>query len=320
MNIISKLILDSSELNEIHNFINNKVKIISTEHIYELLEIMAYYNNSNIIFNIKLPVISNEIFTLYHIIPTPINGTLEIISKDFVLYNEDKIKFLDQKCREIERQYFCKTLIENENEINYNCIKNIFKNKNTTSCHLQDIGKEIDLLKPENNYLLLINSPQEEIISTCNNVTKHHKMNGTILIHFEDCNIKLNNIWYNSIANIHWDKVDFFKIPLQKINTIIPLSKKDEITLPKLNSYRFQNRKLIGELQLQTGIHHNVTYSSLGTMLILFIIFTIIFIQRKPTRITYVMEQINNEVPVSQHPKPLWPSLHSKEGGVIGTT
>lgn len=57
LNIIPKLILDPSELTQIHRSLNNTIDIISPEHIYELLELNAYYNDTNIIFNIQIPTI-----------------------------------------------------------------------------------------------------------------------------------------------------------------------------------------------------------------------------------------------------------------------
>lgn len=66
LNIIPKLILDPIELIQIHKTLNNTINILSPEHIFELLELTAYYNNTNIIFNIKIPTLSNYKYTPYH--------------------------------------------------------------------------------------------------------------------------------------------------------------------------------------------------------------------------------------------------------------
>ncbi|XP_046801067.1 uncharacterized protein LOC124418514 [Lucilia cuprina] len=101
LNIIPKLILDPIEIIQIHKTLNNTINILSPEHIFELLELTAYYNNTNIIFNIKIPTLSNYKYTLYHIVPTPINKTLEIISEEYVLINENNSIFYKDKCKQL---------------------------------------------------------------------------------------------------------------------------------------------------------------------------------------------------------------------------
>lgn len=61
LSIISKHILSSTEIKEIHSiFKNQNIVLNSDEHIYELLKLQAYYNDTNIIFNTQIPILSNE--------------------------------------------------------------------------------------------------------------------------------------------------------------------------------------------------------------------------------------------------------------------
>lgn len=315
LNIVSKLILSPLELTDIHNTLNNTIDVISTEHIYEILELYAYYNNTNIIFNIQIPVITNQTFTFFHLIKTPINKTLEIISKDYVLYNKNELLFADRKCKEIETIFFCKDLSREQFEMNYNCIKDIFNNKTSASCHLKDVGEKVDIIRSDENYLILINSPVEQLTTICDNNTEKYFVNGTILIRYENCKIEINNIWYSNIRNIHWDKSYFFETPIQHDTKIVPLSKKNELTLPKLNTFQFHNRKLIGNLALNSDTHEKITYSTLGSIAFILTSIIIAMILCKPKTKTYLVQQ-TNEIPTEVRSNSLWPSLHSKEGGV----
>lgn len=71
LGIISKLIFNTDELNDY--LISQNVNFVSDGNLYELLELQAYYNNSKLIFNIKLPNFSKNTSILYHLIPLPIN-------------------------------------------------------------------------------------------------------------------------------------------------------------------------------------------------------------------------------------------------------
>lgn len=319
LNIIPKLILDNTELLQIHQILNTTINILSAEHLFELLELAAYYNNTNIIFNIQIPIISNIVFSLYHIIPTPINKTLEIICEKYALINENNLIFYNKKCKEIENQFYCKHFRTTEYNMNANCIRNIVNRNETTSCHLRDIGQKTDIIHPEPNFLILINPPKQQITSVCNSVTKQYTINSTTLIQFVNCKIAINNIWYDSENNTHWDNGILIDIPPNFVNKITVLSNKDEITLPKLNEYRFQDKIIIDNLQTNTETHKKITYSSLGSIIILFSILAIVIAKRKPMTINYSLDQQFNEAPAASCPKPLWPSLHFKEGGVTLT-
>lgn len=142
-------------------------------------------------------------------------------------------------------------------------------------------------------------------------------INSTTLIQFVNCKISINNIWYNNENDVHWDNSNFIEMPPNYNNNITTLSNKEEITLPKLNEYRFQDKKIITNLQTNTEVHEKFTYSAFGSITILIIIIVIIIFKRKPITIAYTLDQKINEAPATNCQKPLWPSLHFKEGGVM---
>lgn len=90
LNIISRFLLSPGELDIIElNLSKQNIKIQSIEKIYEMLNMQAYYNESNIIFNILIPNTSVEDYFLYHILPLPINKTKILITEPYILYNEN---------------------------------------------------------------------------------------------------------------------------------------------------------------------------------------------------------------------------------------
>lgn len=77
------------------------------EQLYEIIELQAYYNNSNIIPNVKIPKFQRETFILPHIIPLPINITRQIMSSKYIAYNNNSIKYYQEKCLKLENIHVC---------------------------------------------------------------------------------------------------------------------------------------------------------------------------------------------------------------------
>lgn len=314
LNTVPKLILTTDELNEIHNILNNATDIISPEHIYELLQLTAYYNDTNIIFDIQIPIISNELFKLLHIIKTPINNTLEIITGEYALINNDNLYLFDNRCKQIEQKFYCN--YETQYERNRDCLKSILLREETVACHLRDIGLTTDIIYPEPNYLVLINPPIGNITTVCNNVTKSLPIKSSSVINFNECKILFNNVWYTDKPNIHQENISTITFQTSFSNNITTLSIRDELTLPKLDQYRFQNKANIEFLQTDSDNYKTISYSAFGIISSIIIILSIILVIRKPIKLIYSITHNNNEVLATNDPKPLWPSLHSGEGGV----
>lgn len=107
LNIISRFLLSPGELDIIElNLSKQNIKIQSIEKIYEMLNMQAYYNESNIIFNILIPNTSVEDYFLYHILPLPINKTKILITEPYILYNENSTLHHETLCPKIEGTYF----------------------------------------------------------------------------------------------------------------------------------------------------------------------------------------------------------------------
>lgn len=322
LSIISKQILNPTELSEIYRtFQDQKIKIESDQQIYEFLNLKAYYNSSNIIFSVQIPMVSNNTYSLFHLIPLPINKTLTVITKPYAILNELDIKYFDEACPFIEGVFYCREII-NTPEVNEpTCIPNIIKNK-PASCKLLEGNQISTIYQPEPNYVLTINIPNTTLKSSCNIPQSH--LEGTMLIHFENCSIEINEISYDSKSSVYWDDITIYPSMLQQINSSKTI---EDLNLEKLNTYQFKNLQAIKLLQTNISHKDNITY---GTIAFIGIATTIFIIRKlkKSTqpnpeiqpRVIFPKEPTSSFAPEVSRIQLFWPSLHSKGGGVTVQT
>lgn len=123
LNIISKQILNEDEITEIYNDLRSQeINIESDEHIYEMLELQAYYTETNIVFNVKIPILSKETYSMAHLIPLPINNSKIIHTKPFIIHNDKKIQYFDKVCQRIEKIYYCNESPYQETKDGSSCV------------------------------------------------------------------------------------------------------------------------------------------------------------------------------------------------------
>lgn len=308
LNIISKFILSQTELNTIHNIINNQsLNIISQEHMYETLKLQAYYNASNIIFNIQIPILSPENYKIYHIIPLLINNSLEINVSPYLVYNEQKIQYLTELCPNVENTFLCEATVYQEETAKSQCIGRLFNNKQAT-CQMNDVGPKQYTKLLENNTILLSNSPKILVTSTCRNTT--FEAQGTLLIKFQNCSVNINDVWYDGDTSEFWDHT--YMLPMMT-PTFNSSSTNEVLSLQKLQHMSIK----ISDTLIQTRTQHLnnqiITYS---TLIVLTIVTTlaIIMLKRRKNIVNYLIRDDNIASPTS---KSLWPSLYLKGGGVM---
>ena len=254
LKIISRHILHPFEMNQIYKIlIDQKVNIISDENIYQLLELQAYYNESNIIFIIQIPNFYPEPFQLYHIKQLPINDTLTLeVKHPFLLLNEHELKYMDANCPIVEQVAFCdagppRPIIEDS------CITNIIMNRKA-HCTLVEgkFEEKIELVQP--NHLLIISGQEINIGTSCNSNINHSTLKGIFLIRFDNCTINIKNIKYSSQSTIFWDSIHIVSTLFENINHTKIVK---NITFAQLSDWTFKNSEAITLLS-----HHRDTYDT----------------------------------------------------------
>lgn len=309
LNIISKQILNPEELSEIHKiFENQSVKIKSDEHIYELLGLQAYYNDTNIIFNIQIPIFLYDTYSFFHIIPIPIEKTKRIVTKPFVILNTNDIHYFDEKCKEIEHIFYCRNPTHRGMLKNSDCIHKLINN-NPAHCELFEEDESSEIYQPESNHILLINVPETTINSTCEFGPK--VVNGTALIRYENCQVQINGIIYEGQPKRFWDEIYIHPVLFNEINFTI---NNQNLTFQKLKSYNFENRKEIELLRYNIFQKDILAYCMIA---ILGIIVITIPVYYNRSSYKHSIDLPNPASPTGTiKTQFLFPSLSPKDGGV----
>lgn len=315
-NIISKMILNPQELTELYRlFEEQNINITSDEHIYELLSLQAYSNNSNIIFNIRIPVLSKESYFLFHLIPLPINKTRTILTKPYAILGHEHIQELDNKCQNIEGTFYCLETTNLEKVSHSKCVASILNHK-PAECHIYDRENDIEIFEPEPNHLLLISIPETMVNTTCG--PNDFKAKGTLLIHFKDCEISINSITYSSKIQTFWDEISIHPAAFNNINFTSPTN--NHLQLKRLGDYQFTNLRLekdsITDFELM-DLHLPLSATT-GIILVVFIIYYAF--SRRTTK-NSGLHTLPVIAPTNEPAKIqfLWPMLHTKGGGVTGS-
>ena len=315
LNIIPKFLLNTEELYYIENkFVKQNVKIESNEQIYEFLGLQAYYNGSKIIFNVRIPNLSNEKYFFYHVVPLPINQTKFLTIEPYININEKKIQHFTKPCPKIEGVFYCTNTHHEEDTNNSECMGKLMRNE-AANCPFTDKGKTSEILQPEKNYILIFNTPKLLINSTCS--TKTSVLEGTALIHFQNCSIEINGLTYEDNPDTFWDEIHIPPPPSSLIKATVV---KEDLNLEKLKEYNFITNSNFAKFYGKTEVLHLISASTAlySILTIIIIIIAIIILRRKTHR-------NENQQPtlMSFAPSPitsLWPSLYSKGGGVTCAT
>lgn len=307
LNIIPKLILNKEEILKITNiFQNQNLYVQSDEQLYSLLKLHTTYHNSNIIFNVKIPIFKKEEYKIAKIIPLPINNTYYVVTPNYILYNnKSKTYPLREKCLKINNIFLCEN-VNFPTHRNTTCIENLLHEK-TSFCDIQETSTITDIFEAEKGYIFIFNA-KNTIVKTLNG--NGTTINGSAIIKYLNCTLTINGIEYDNTADVTEEEFDFFLPPMQKIikNTTIEVLSLERLHLEALHT---SNKVL--NFGRQSTQHAAALY-------ILFLLLTIIavffWIFRRNIHIVNLPTEYQLPVVAPVIPS-LWPSLHSRGGGVI---
>lgn len=319
LNLISKQILNQKELAKIHVELNKQnVTIKSSQNVYEFLGLQAYFNDTNIIFNVQIPILSNETYHMFHVIPLPLEQNKFIITKPYLILNPQNIQFFDNKCPKLEGVFYCQRPAYKEETNKSRCIGNLILNK-PAHCELQVADRSSEIYQPEPNYIIFINAPETQITSTCG--VDNQRIKGSILIHFGNCDVKINNIIYTSTVETYWDEVNIHPTIFHEVNATTP---NHTLYTKPLDNFKFSDE------QLMSFLEPYALYVDLqGTVFILtsiLILVTIVAYMIMRYHIRNIFNSYNTNNPSNmQNNRPaddpqnirfIWPSPDSRGGGV----
>lgn len=299
LNIISNFILNPNEIDYIHQlFQNMSFPIQNTEHIYEILNLQAYYSDMKIIFNIMIPVISKDIYQFSHLVQIPLNKKETIsINYPFLAHNNRIISYFAEKCRNVERTFICGKPMFQEPTNTSQCIGKIIQGEDA-NCQHTEMSVSEKITRPEDNFILITNSEPKILINTCR--IQNARIQGTVLIHFENCSVTINNITYVDSNRMYWDEIHVMPIMFKRINKTGMITK---LTLRKLEDYHFNNRDQIELLEVRMKNQQLIFY--IYATLITLSLIILYFLKTK----IWTNYRINNQDPVLQNNMAMVPPI-----------
>lgn len=306
LNIIPKLILNKDEILKIKNiFQNQNLYVESDEELYSLLKLYTTYHNLNIIFNVKIPIFKKEQYKIARIIPLPINNTHFIVTPNYILYNnKSKIYPLREKCLNINNKFLCENVNSPTNQ-NTSCIESLLQEK-TSFCDIQETNIITDIFEAEKGYIFIFNA-KNTIIKTLNG--NDISIVGSVIIKYFNCTLTINGIEYDNTINETIEKFDFFLPPIQKI---IKNSTIEVLSLERLHLEAAHTSSRILDFRRQSTQHATTLY-----ILFLLLAVTVVLFWTFRRNIHIVHLPMECQLPVVAPAIPsLWPSLHSRGGGV----
>lgn len=133
-------------------------------------------------------------------------------------------------------------------------------------CEFIEGDEKTNIFQPEDNYIPLINSPGIFINSSC--PLTPEKPSGTLLIHFESCNVEINKITYEGHPRQFWENVTIHITSFSRINYT---ADTHSYTLKRILEYKFDNTAAIRTLENNTNTQYmvNLTFLTIQGIIIL---------------------------------------------------
>ena len=264
--IISRHLLNNNEIEYISGlFSQSNVRFDNNNFIYSLINLKGYYNNTDIIFSIEIPIFSRESFNYFKFKIIPMfNKIITPIPSYELIANSQKYQFIHKPCNNVNNQYFCDTMkLHTTSET---CIPAIIMQL-PAKCIFQETTyiEDIDYITFGKLYV----QPTQPLsyTSSCNQQTT--EITEPTLITFNNCTINIKNYTFTSKASIFFEK-PIITLPYNKISTI---DVKPNINLDQLHNSTIQNMKSIKMIQQKHILHTSTGHTALIIIIISIIIF-----------------------------------------------
>ncbi|XP_055608772.1 uncharacterized protein LOC129756044 [Uranotaenia lowii] len=196
--LMAKHGIPCSKLLTIHNFNNiatylakYDMFISSFEELLSKAKAQVMMNTTHIHYILKIPQLSINTYEHIYVDSIIKNDKRISIKQNYYLRNLSHIYELKHSCSN-EAEYF---LCENQDiDIPPHCIKELIFGQHT-NCTFERVYSK-GLIKRITDATILINDAVIEITSNCSN--NNHILNGSFLIQFEQCNLRINGELYSN--------------------------------------------------------------------------------------------------------------------------
>lgn len=296
--IPSSKILSIHDFNRMATFLQDfEIPIDSMEQILSISSAQVTLNKTHIIYMIKVPRRSKEIYA-YDYIDSIISGKKRIlVTKNYYLRNSSNVYELNEPCQPQDDFYLCP---EQSLNIAPRCIEKLIKGL-SSNCTYEKVYSG-SLIKRINENSLLINNGRVELTSSCRNETQ--RLNGSYLILFNNCDLQINGETFTNYQTT-------IKPRIYQPTTGLSVDEYNFIDAPPaeiLKELTLEHRDRIDNLQLQSSSLHWKTHLfgtlSMSTILIVVIAyFALKLIAKRRQKISITLKQdIPMQEPITSAP------------------
>lgn len=218
--------------NLIKNNLPLPVKYSKIPQYLEIIELEAFQSKSDLIFVLRIPLVEQQLYTLYHLYPIPIldnrTGLHHVLSfsQKFIARNDDSLMYIPVKdlstCKQLDaRKKLCSDLYAYPIDSSAACEAQLLKNfrKVPENCESSLVyGQGYNVQKLQDNVWLIIVSEPIHITINCNQM-----------------DTKITSVNKNSILKLHPDCYAFVgitKVQAEGRNTINVTDNSHPVIIP----------------------------------------------------------------------------------------
>lgn len=272
-NIPSSRIISSGEIALAQDFLRSSG--LGTSLLDDILDISSAYvlfGKDEIIYTLKVPRIKDIQYQLNFIEPVISNNHQIHLTAKYYLNGPNSF-LTNTQCTKHRNQYICNySQLEPLGE----CIQQLIDGK-STQCPMEKVYGQ-NFIKKINEANILVNAENITLTSNCS--AQSRELQGSYLIQFSRCTIKLNNEEY---TNINADIPLKLYIPTTGL-TVTPTKIMDKMPLQYLQDFNLEHRNHIEYLNMTTdNLHwklHLFSWFSFGTLSTLALVYIVVLTVR----------------------------------------
>lgn len=191
--IPSSKLLSMKDFNTIAAFLGrHDVHVNSFEELLSQSAAQVTLNDTHVIYMLKVPQLSKTEYEYDYIDSIIKNNQRILINQNFIIKNSTNVYQLNEPCEEQNNYHLCE---ETQLNIANECITKLIKGQHS-NCIFEKVYFN-GIIKPINKGTVLINSATIELSSNCSN--SNQLLNGSFIIQFEKCSIRINGELYENI-------------------------------------------------------------------------------------------------------------------------
>ncbi|EDX15910.1 GD25690 [Drosophila simulans] len=172
------------------------------------------------------------------------------------------------------------------------------------SCEAKNVDTDEIVVEPEQQWIVVISRNQTWAEPSC---AEPFLIEGTTIINHINCSILIDGVKYDDTELFYKEKI---KLSLPAVKNITINATVENLNLDKIVFHLQENNAKIVRVKQSTTDLRFLTYIS-AVILVIFIIYTLV-VKRKITYLPNPAPSVNYVSPIPS----LWPSLHSRGGGV----